>query len=366
MSEKKTTGAVIGCGSISKMHLGCMKEAGYRIGVLCDVDAGRAEQMKRDFGDERTRVVTSFEEAIRDADVDVVSVLTPPVFHAGQTVAALNAGKFVYCEKPVVRTLKEFDAIFAAEKSSGKGAYFTPGRMRGGDTPTVRQYVNDGEFGDIYRVESKHWRMRGRSGVDTGPHWFADSQKALGGILADMGLYFMDRAFHLTGWPKITSVSAVTFRPFPYDLPSDVPYDVEEHALIMARTEGKLTFTFELANMAYFDDWTTNTLMMLGNKGGMHLRSGRTEEFRFLTEKGAPGRYIEHRINWKEGRKTDTIIYEELAAAVRGTGQVKTATSSREALVLHEVMAMTYMSSHNRREIRPEDLDQNANIFIKA
>jgi hypothetical protein len=181
-----------------------------------------------------------------------------------------------------------------------------------------------------------------------------------------MGLYFMDRAFYLTDWPTITSVSAVTLREFPFDLPPDVTYDVEEHALILARTAGDLTFTFELAGMAYFDDWTTNSMMMLGNKGGMHVRSGRTDEFRFLTEKGAPGRYIEHRIDWKDGRKADTIIYGELATAIRGTGQVLTATSSREAMVLHEVMAMTYRSSADKREIRPDELDRAAPIFMKT
>ena len=53
------------------------------------------------------------------------------------------------------------------------------------------------------------------------------------------------------------------------------------------------------------------------------------------------------------------------AGAVRGKGEVRTATSSREALVLHEIMAMAYLSSHERREVRPKDLDRSAPIFIK-
>ena len=366
MKDGKVTGAIVGCGAISKLHLGCMKEAGYRIGVVCDVDRARAEKAKSEFGDDGTRVTVSVDDVMADPAVDVVAVLTPPALHAEQTAAALGAGKFAYCEKPVVRTLGEFDAIFAAEKSSGKRAYFTPGRFRGGEGPMIRQYVDAGDLGDVYRVEARHWRGRGRSGVDSGARWFADSRLALGGILADMGLYHMDRAFYLTGWPAITAVSAVMFRAFPYELPPEVVYDVEEHALIFARTEGKLTYTFEFANVAFFDDWTTNTLMMLGNKGGMHVTNGRRDEFRFLTEKGGPGKFIEHRIDWKDKRKADTVIYEELAAAVRGEGQVRTATSSREALVLHEIMAMAYLSSHERREVRPEELDRSAPIFIKA
>ncbi len=180
-----------------------------------------------------------------------------------------------------------------------------------------------------------------------------------------MGLYHMERSFYLTDWPAVAAVSAVLFRAFPYEEQPGVVYDVEEHALIMVRTEGKLTFTFEFANIAYYDDWTTNSLMMLGNKGGMHLTQGRRSEFRFLTEKGGPGRFIEHRIDWKDPRKGDAVIYGELAAAVRGTGQVRMATTSREALALHEIMAMAYLSSYERREVRPEELDRSAPIFIR-
>ncbi len=365
MSERTITGAVVGCGSISKLHLGCMKEAGYRIGAVCDVDPDRAEAAKGNFGDEGTRVTGDYEDILNDPDVDVVAVLTPPVLHASQTVAALEAGKFAYCEKPVVRTLGGFDAIFAAEESSGKRACFSPGRLRGRETPAVRHYVDAGDLGDIYRVEARHWRGRGRPGVDKAAPWFADSSKALGGILADMGHYHMDRALYLTGWPEIVAVSAVAFRPFSDDVPPGITYDVDEHALILARTAGKLTFTFEFANIAFFDSWTTSTLMMLGNKGGMHLTKGRREEFRFLTQKGGPGRFVEHRIDWKENKRADTVIYEEFAAAVRGEGEVRTATSSREALVLHEIMAMAYLSSHEGREVRPDELDRGAPIFIK-
>lgn len=233
----------------------------------------------------------------------------------------------------------------------------------------IRQYIQAGDLGEVYRVENRHWRARGRPAVDNpnAGRWFADSRLAMGGILADIGLYHMDQAFYLAGWPAVTAVSAVVMRPFAEDgVPPDLVYDVEEHALVLARTAGKLTFTFELANIAFYDDWYTETLMLLGNKGGMHVVNGRREEFRFLTEKGGPGKFVEHRIDWKEKRRTDTLIYEELALAARGRGEVTLGTSSREALAIHEVMAMAYLSSHEKREVRPAELDRTAPIFIKA
>lgn len=364
MTGCKTTGALIGCGTISKNHLECMRKNGYRIGALCDVDAQRAETQKVEYGDEKTQVFTDYTEMLKDPAIDVVAILTPPHLHTQQIIDSLQAGKFVYCEKPVVKTLDEFDAIFSAEESSGKRAYFTPGRMRGAQTPMIKQYLDDGDAGDVYRVDAKHIRTRGRPGVDTlqDSRWFADSRKALAGIMGDMGLYMMDRTLYLTGWPRIESVSATAFKEFPPDVPDDVVYDVEEHVVMFVRTEGKLTFTFEFANIAHHDQITS--LMMLGTKGGIHV-GDRKSGIRFLTEKGGPWRTVEHKSDWTEKEPADVGIYEELGRAVQG-GAVRGATTSREALVLHQLLAAAYQSASKRREVRLDELDPSAPIFMSS
>ena len=61
----------------------------------------------------------------------------------------------------------------------------------------------------------------------------------------------------------------MTFKQFPAEMPAGLPYDVEEHVTIFARTEGKLTFTFEFANISHHP-YTTST-MILGDKGGIHV-----------------------------------------------------------------------------------------------
>lgn len=365
MTEKTARGAVIGCGAISTAHLRAMKGADYRIHALCDIDVDRAEKQKKEYGDTETRIYKDYREMLAAGGIDVVAIATPPFLHHEQVVAGLKAGVYVYTEKPVVATLKAFDDIFAAEAASGKKAYVTTSRFRGAEGPMIKQYVDEGDLGDIYRVEATHFRTRGRPGVDknTEARWFADSRKALSGIMGDMGMYFMDRSLHFTDWPEITSVSAVVLKPFPPDVPDDITYDVEEHVVILARTAGSLTFTFEFANISHHDH--INTFKMLGTGGGITVDGG-PAGIKYRSEKGEAWRFIEEFSTWKEDKSSDQIIYEQLAEAVRGSGCVTRATTSEQALVLHQIVAMAYRSSKERREISPADLDPEAQIFVPS
>jgi predicted dehydrogenase len=362
MQGKQMVGAVIGCGQIAKLHLNSMKEAGYRIGVLCDIEPNRAESRKAEFGDDETKTCTDIAEALGDERVDVVAVLTPPYLHKEQIIASLEAGKYVYSEKPVVAKLCEFDEILAAERDSGRQAFYTTSRFRGGEGPLIMQYVQDGDLGEIYRVEAKHIRSRGRPGVDTNldSRWFADSTKALAGITGDMGLYLMDRSFHFTGWPEATAVSAAAHKLFPFEMPEGAPYDVEEHIVMFVRTAGELTFSFEFANIAHHEQLTGFT--MLGTKGGIQTNK-HNGSFRYRTEKGGPWQFVEHTSTWRERKKPDTVVYEQLARAITEDAPVSAGTTTDQARILHTVMAMAYRSAREQREVTVSELDHNVPIF---
>jgi len=360
-------GAVIGCGSISKSHITAMQKAGYVIGALCDTNKEAAEGRKKELCTPETEVFTDTAAMLKRADIDVVGVCTPPFLHCDQTVAALEAGKCVYCEKPVSHTLKDFKRIFAAEKKSGRTSYYTPCRMR---SPTIRQQIADGKLGNVYRIDTTHFRWNGRSGVEknTQSRWFADSRKAIAGITGDMGMYFFDRALHMTGWPEITSLSAVMYKEFPHALPKEIPYDVEEHALIMARTGGTLTLTFELANMALYDNGTVNTLDILGTKASIRSHNWQPGT-RFITTKdgliaGGAMEFSEIKLDTSADRSGDTAVYSEIAGLLKSKTPVQSGTTSEQMYRLHELLAMAFLSSHEKREVTPKDLDPSAQIFI--
>jgi myo-inositol 2-dehydrogenase / D-chiro-inositol 1-dehydrogenase len=116
-SEELTRG-IIGCGGMGGNH---MRYSGSRIIGLCDVDAGR---LKSAVGrvSKKSKSVTGhsdYREMIARDDIDIISVVTPPHQHGLMAIAAAEAGKDVWCEKPMTRTIGEGKRVVEACKRNG-------------------------------------------------------------------------------------------------------------------------------------------------------------------------------------------------------------------------------------------------------
>jgi myo-inositol 2-dehydrogenase/D-chiro-inositol 1-dehydrogenase len=102
---------LIGCGGISQMHTGACAGALHRWIAVCDVDAnrmnGRANELKGANGGQLPRTAKDYREVIGLADADIVHVCTPPHWHGPIGAAAARAGKAVWGEKPLTRTIGE-------------------------------------------------------------------------------------------------------------------------------------------------------------------------------------------------------------------------------------------------------------------
>jgi predicted dehydrogenase len=110
-SEELTKG-IIGCGGISASHL----TMPGRLLALCDVDSSHLAQRMQDAGGEAAGIkgYHDFRELIARDDIDIVHVATPPHWHALMAIAAAKAGKDIWCEKPMSRTIGEGIAMAKA------------------------------------------------------------------------------------------------------------------------------------------------------------------------------------------------------------------------------------------------------------
>ena len=92
---------------------------------VCDVDANHARMAKEKvdsvYGNQDCKVYTNFLELLADPEIDVVSIATPDHWHAVTSVAALNAGKDVYCEKPLANSVGEGRAIASCSAAATSG-----------------------------------------------------------------------------------------------------------------------------------------------------------------------------------------------------------------------------------------------------
>ncbi len=120
-SEVLTAG-LIGCGGQAGEDLNSyIRQPGgdYKLLAACDVDRHRLAAAKKKFG-EHVELYTDWRRVIERKDIDVVSIATPPHWHAVMCIAAAQAGKDILCEKPMTRFIAEGRAVVNAVKRYGR------------------------------------------------------------------------------------------------------------------------------------------------------------------------------------------------------------------------------------------------------
>ena len=141
--------ALIGCGMIGREHIERIQNRirGAQVVAVCDVFEEGAKKGAEIAG-AGTKVYTDFNEAINDPDVNAVVVTTPGQFHKGPVLAAIKAGKPVFCEKPLATTLEDAKKVVEAEKASGK-RLLQIGFMRRFDPDYIKmkKILDSGELG---------------------------------------------------------------------------------------------------------------------------------------------------------------------------------------------------------------------------
>ncbi len=262
---------IIGTGTIAQSHLTSLRTAenGQAVAVF-DVLGDRAEATAKQFG--IPHVCTSLEDLLKRSDVDAVIVCTPPFAHAQPTIAALEAGKHVLCEKPFALDPAEAARMVATADRVGKYLACASARNRHSASQTkARQMLDAGELGEVYYVRSSQIRFRGRPGHHIFPQsaWFLDHDRAGGGAMMDIAVYQIDSVLFLLGNPKVVSVSA-QIRQFTEEKPpSGVKQDVEDHVVILINCEGGKAALVEAT-------WVSNMrgaegTWIYGTKAGLRL-----------------------------------------------------------------------------------------------
>jgi myo-inositol 2-dehydrogenase/D-chiro-inositol 1-dehydrogenase len=110
------TKAVIGVGGMGRGHL---RYPGSRLLAVCDVDSGHL-QTALDFCEPGVKGYADFREVLERPDIDIVHIVTPPHWHALISVAAAEAGKDIWCEKPMTRTIGEGIRVVEAVQRNGR------------------------------------------------------------------------------------------------------------------------------------------------------------------------------------------------------------------------------------------------------
>lgn len=143
---------VVGCGNIAQRYIEWIIAAygeQLRVVACTDIEERRARETAERFGLEW---VPDPPRLFARDDVQVVLNLTSPTAHTDVTVAALDAGKHVYSEKPLALTLADADRILTTAERQGRLVACAPSVMLGAPQRTAWRWVRDGRLGAIHEV----------------------------------------------------------------------------------------------------------------------------------------------------------------------------------------------------------------------
>ena len=176
---------------------------GARVVAVTSARRENAERAAREF--DIPFVADDWRGVVGRADVDLVSIVTPPDTHAEMAAAALEAGKAVLCEKPMAKNADETARMCAAARSAGRLALldhelrFLPARR------LMREMILGGELGRV-RHAKLLFRADSRAFADRPWNWWSD-ERAGGGALGAIGSHAVDALHWLLG-TRVSHVSA--------------------------------------------------------------------------------------------------------------------------------------------------------------
>ncbi|MFC0331211.1 Gfo/Idh/MocA family protein [Paenibacillus sepulcri] len=287
MENAKIRIGVIGVGIIGKQHLdNYSRIEGAQVVAVCDINEREARETAEKYG--VPDVYTDYKELLARDDIDAVDVCLHNNFHAPLTIAALQAGKHVYCEKPIAGSYHDGKWMVDAARESGKMLHIQLGMLYKKETKAAKALIDDGQLGKLFHARSSGFRRRGRPFVDGfGTAHFTRKESAGGGALLDMGVYHIAQMLYLLGNPPLARVTGKLIQEMDMDPQRSAQsgFDVEELALGFVTFQGGVTLDI-------FEAWAVHLggvegSSIIGSRGGIRLpayhSAEQTSEFSYHT-----------------------------------------------------------------------------------
>jgi predicted dehydrogenase len=255
--------AVVGCGSFGSRRVNALVKLGVRL-CLVDVDEELVSRMAREAGCE---YYTDYREALRRGDLDCVVVATPNKLHAPISIAAMEAGKHVLCEKPLARNPEEARAMVDAAvrnrvflKTGSNLRYFSNVRK-------AKELVDGGMIGKPLFIRG--WI--GHDGKKVLHTWNVDREMAGGGTMLDNGAHILDLFRWFLGDFSECSGSVGTLH---------MPIEVEDNGMgIFRKEDGRMAFIqsswTEWSGYMYMEIYGSEGSVIIDNRGERTVNTGK-------------------------------------------------------------------------------------------
>ena len=138
--------------------------------------------------------------------LDGIVIATPSALHAEQSIAALNDGAAVFCQKPLGRNAREARSVVDAARAADRLLGLDLSYRHCAAVRAMRERIQSGRLGEIHAVDLVFHNAYGPDKA-----WFYDLALAGGGCVIDLGVHLVDLALWLLDFPKVVATTSALF-----------------------------------------------------------------------------------------------------------------------------------------------------------
>ncbi len=314
--------------------------------AICDMDEARLRDVQNELDVPRT--YTDAEAMFEAEDLDAVSIAVPNKFHAPLTIAALQRGLHVLCEKPMAMTVAEAQEMNAAAAAAQRNLMINFSFRFTEAAYALKQQVEAGVVGDIYFGRSVWHRRRGMPRFGG---WFGIKELSGGGPLIDLGVHRLDLALWLMGYPEPVAVTGSTYDRIarPIAEREGKQFDVEDLACGLIKFANGATLILEASWALNQQDREHMTTNLYGDRGGLvhrNVTGGYDFTAEIFTDEG--GDQFSKTLNWRSD--TTPSSYHEFVDSL--LEQRPPMATGEQGLKVMKILEGIYRSAASGHEVR--------------
>ena len=353
-NQSRVRVGIIGCGHISQAYFNGAKLFEILEIVACaDLNHEAASAKAKENGCEAQTV----DELLDNPEIDLVINLTVPAVHAEVSIAALNAGKHVHCEKPLAVNLEDAKKVLDIADARKLLVGCAPDTFLGAGLQTARKMLDDGWIGDVFSGTA-FMMSRGPESGHPNPAFFYEIG---GGPMFDMGPYYITALIHLLG--PVKEIVGVTSRAFESRtatckeqfgkiLPVSVPTHYSGSLVFHSGVTITLTISFDVHRHGHCP------IELYGSEGSLKVPDPNTFGGPLEIWTTAADDWREQALCYPYKENTRGIGAADLAYAILGDGGHRHRSSGELAYHALEVMHAFEKSSYLKETIAIESKPQ--------
>jgi predicted dehydrogenase len=293
MGKQEIGIGLVGSGFMGRCHANAFRAVGGlfdlpldpKLSILADATKDLAQQRAAALG--FARATADWQALVDDPEVGIVAITAPNVLHAPISLAAIAAGKTVYCEKPLSTTAASALAMTEAAEAAGVTTLVGFNFLRSPMIRLAREIIAAGEIGEVTGFRGRH--AENYMADPDAPHSFRTDPMG-GGALADIGSHIVSMARYLLGPVAEVQADCRTIyatRPVAPGSPKRAPVEVDDMTHALLRFENGASGSLE-ANWAATARTMDLSWEITGTKGAIAFSQENMNEL--LLWSGVPGR----------------------------------------------------------------------------